>query len=138
MSGSVLLDVRKQIIVPDGYTTAASGAPPDSEAPLFECSLAENLGIRKFLIMSMEDLKGQMEQASRQTKTGQLPRKQFNQMMNSSIILTAWMTSALATCDAMLADAAARTPGLLSDELKDELIVKVNESNEPREPGDAT
>jgi hypothetical protein len=83
--------------------TAASGAPHDGCAPLFETNLTETLGIRKFLVMSMEDLQDQVKRAA---KDRSMHPKQFRAIKAQALLLTNWMTSALQMVDGMLGAAA--------------------------------
>lgn len=85
-----------------------------SDQPIFETTLQETLGIRKFLEMSMADLR---EQLARAALDPRVPKKVFTAQKRTAEILTAWMVSALATVDAMLADAAAKTKTSLAEEL---------------------
>lgn len=81
-------------------------AKPEGE-PLFECNLTELLGIRKFLEMSMADLREQVEKASRDAA---LTTKQFNSIKTHALILTTWMGSALQMTGNMLSTAKAAAP----------------------------
>jgi hypothetical protein len=103
-----------KIILPRSETTA-TGAPADGETPLFETTLEETLGIRKFIEMSIADMRVQLEAAS---KDRGLPAKKFKQMKTSAIIVTAWLTSSLEMVDGMLRDAATRGGRTLAQELR--------------------
>lgn len=81
--------------------------PPRGAEPLFETTTAETLGIRKFLEMSMADLRDQVTRAS---KDRAVPPKQFKQIKAHAMILTTWMVSALQMVDGMLAEAKAAEP----------------------------
>jgi len=94
-------------------STAASGAPPDGRNPMFETSLQETLGIRKFIEMSIADIRSQLERAA----IDGTPRKLFNAQKANGFIITAWLTSALMTVDGMLSDAAARSTTTLAQEM---------------------
>ena len=96
-------------------STAASGAPHDGQAPAFETTLAETLAIRKFIEMSIEDLRQQLELSS---KDG-TPRKLFLAQKANAFVITAWLTSALMTVDGMLASAAQRTQTTLAQEMRE-------------------
>ena len=96
-------------------TTAASGAPPDGKSPMFETTLVETLAIRKFVEMSIADIRAQLERAA---KDG-TPRKLFLAQKQNGYVITAWLTSALMTVDAMLGEAAARSTTPLAQELRD-------------------
>jgi hypothetical protein len=76
---------------------------PGGRAPLFETDLRETLGIRKFLVMSLEDIRIQLERASRDRS---LHPKRFRSMKVNSLVLTTWLTSALEMVDGMLGAAA--------------------------------
>jgi hypothetical protein len=94
-------------------TTAASGAPADGRAPMFETTLVETLAIRKFVEMSIADIRAQLELAARDGT----PRKLFLAQKQNGYVITAWLTSALMTVDAMLGEAAARSSTPLAQEL---------------------
>lgn len=96
-------------------TTAASGAPADGRSPMFETTLVETLAIRKFVEMSIADIRAQLERAA---KDG-TPRKLFLAQKQNGYVITAWLTSALMTVDAMLGEAAARSTTPLAQELRD-------------------
>jgi hypothetical protein len=103
------LDVKRQ-------STAASGAPPDGQSPMFETTLMETLGIRKFIEMSIADIRTQLEKAARDGT----PRKLFLAQQQNAFVITAWLTSALMMVDGMLASAAATQPTTLADEMRTE------------------
>lgn len=81
--------------------------PPRGAEPIFETTTAETLGIRKFLEMSMTDLRDQVTRASKDRK---VHPKQFKQIKAHAMILTTWMVSALQMVDGMLAEAKAAEP----------------------------
>jgi len=81
-------------------------AAPAGPAPLFETNLQETLGIRKFLVMSLEDVRAQLAAAAKDPK---VPRAHFNRMKVNAMVITAWLTSALAMVDQMLGAAAPTT-----------------------------
>lgn len=91
----------------------ASGAPADGCTPMFETNLAETLGIRKFLEMSMADLRDQVAKAGKDPK---VHVKQFKMIKAHATILTAWMVSALEMVDSMLAEAKARSETSLAEQ----------------------
>jgi hypothetical protein len=97
-------DPRK---VREGYRMELLGttpvAAPTTPAPLFETNLQETLGIRKFLIMSLEDTRQQIALAARDPKVS---RAHFNRMKANALVITAWLTSALEMVDGMLGAAA--------------------------------
>ena len=113
MSGDIIkirkptLDIKRQL-------TAASGVPPDGQSPLFETTLLETLGIRKFIEMSIADIRIQLEKAA---KDG-TPRKLFLAQKQNAHVITAWLLSALMMVDGMLASAAASQPNALADEMR--------------------
>jgi hypothetical protein len=74
-------------------------AAPAGPQPLFETNLQETLGIRKFLVMSLEDTCQQIALAARDPK---VTRARFNRMKVNAMVITAWLTSALAMVDQML------------------------------------
>jgi hypothetical protein len=80
-------------------------AAPTTLAPLFETNLTETLGIRKFLIMSLEDTRQQIALAARDP---QVSRAHFNRMKVNAVVITAWLTSALEMVDQMLGTAASQ------------------------------
>lgn len=82
---------------------------------LFEADLAETLGIRKFIEMSLADLNDQVTKAS---KDSAIPAKQFDLIKLNAMIVTAWLTSALQTVDGMLAEAKARSSESLAEQKK--------------------
>ena len=96
-------------------STAASGAPADGKTPAWESTLQETLGIRKFIEMSIADIRQQLERAA---KDG-TPRKTFLAQKANGFVITAWLTSALMTVDGMLAEAAVRSSNGLANEIKD-------------------
>lgn len=75
-----------------------------SADPIFETTLEETLGIRKFLEMSKADLREQLKRAAKHN-----PRR-FKEMRAHAAVLIAWMDSALEMVDNMLAEAKAREP----------------------------
>lgn len=81
--------------------------PPCGAEPLFETTTSETLGIRKFLEMSMADLRDQVTRASKDRK---VHPKQFKQIKAHAMILTTWMVSALQMVDGMLAETKAVEP----------------------------
>jgi hypothetical protein len=81
--------------------------PPRGAEPIFSTDLPETLGIRKFLEMSMADLREQIKHAS---KDSSISPKRFRQMKTHATILTVWMVSALEMVDNMLSEAKAREP----------------------------
>ena len=107
-------NVRAQVIDLRA-TTAASGAPADGRSPMFETTLVETLAIRKFVEMSIADIRAQLERAA---KDG-TPRKLFLAQKQNGYVITAWLTSALMTVDVMLGEAAARSSNGLAQELKE-------------------
>ena len=96
-------------------STAASGAPPDGQTPLFETNLQETLGIRKFIEMSIADIRTQLEKSA----SDGTDRKLFAAQKQNAFVITAWLTSALMMVDGMLASAAATENKPLADEMKD-------------------
>lgn len=102
------LDVKRR-------ETIASGQPADGQSPMFETTLMETLGIRKFIEMSIADIRTQLEKASRDGT----PRKLFLAQKQNAFVITAWLTSALMMVDGMLASAALTADKPLADELKD-------------------
>lgn len=84
-------------------TTPVNGAAPASRQPLFETNFAETLGIRKFLVMSLEDIQMQVKRAARDPA---LHPKQFRALKVNAMVVTAWLTSALQMVDGMLGAAA--------------------------------
>lgn len=78
-------------------------AAPGGRAPLFETNLAETLGIRKFLVMSLEDIQIQIRHAARDPA---VHPKRFRSMKVNAMVITAWLTSALQMVDGMLGAAA--------------------------------
>lgn len=111
MSGQLIRLPKPKLKLPK----TATAVPPTTETPpLFETDLSETLGIRKFIEMSMADLRSQLEIAA---KDG-TPRKQFLEMKANAFVITAWLTSALMTVDGMLQDAATRTNKLLAEEAR--------------------
>ena len=94
--------------------TATRVPPATGQEPAFETTLAETLAIRKFIEMSLADIKGQLERAA---KDG-TPRRVFAQQKASAVIITAWLTSALMMVDGMLAEAAARTNTTLANQIE--------------------
>jgi hypothetical protein len=115
MSGEIIKLKKPKMLLPE-TATAASGAPLDGQTPLFETNLQETLGIRKFIEMSMADLRIQLEKAARD---GTQP-KQFAAMKQNAFVITAWLTSALMTVDAMLQDAATRSSDQLATKIRTE------------------
>lgn len=101
------LDIKRQ-------STAASGAPPDGQSPMFETNLHETLGIRKFIEMSIADIRTQLEKAARDGT----PRKLFLAQKQNAFVITAWLTSALMMVDGMLASAAITGNKPLADEMR--------------------
>ena len=95
-------------------STAASGAAPDGQSPMFETTLMETLGIRKFIEMSIADIRTQLEKASRDGTD----RKLFAAQKQNAFVITAWLTSALMMVDGMLASAAATENKPLADEMR--------------------
>jgi hypothetical protein len=95
-------------------STAASGAPSDDQMPVFETNLQETLGIRKFIEMSMADLRTQLEKAARDGT----PKHKFAAMKQNAFVITAWLTSALMMVDGMLASAALKENKPLADEMR--------------------
>lgn len=93
--------------------TIATGLPEDGRSPMFETTLKETLGIRKFLEMSMADLRDQVEKAS---KDMLVTPRQFKHIKAHAVILTAWMVSALEMVDGMLADAKAKSDQSFADQ----------------------
>ena len=85
---SKIIDLRTHTRVP---------APVDPE-PAFETTLAETLAIRKFIEMSISDIRTQLERAA---KDG-TPRKLFLAQKSNATVITAWLTSALMMVDGML------------------------------------
>ena len=66
MAGEIIRLQKPKLKLPAVVnSTAASGAPPDGQAPMFETNLQETLGIRKFIEMSIADLRTQLEQAAK-------------------------------------------------------------------------
>jgi hypothetical protein len=94
--------------------TIASGQPADGVSPMFETTLMETLGIRKFIEMSIADIRTQLEKASRDGT----PRKLFLAQKQNAFVITAWLTSALMMVDGMLASAAISNPTPLADEMR--------------------
>ncbi len=95
-------------------STAASGAAPDGQSPMFETTLMETLGIRKFIEMSIADIRTQLEKAARDGTD----RKLFAAQKQNAFVITAWLTSALMMVDSMLASAAATENKPLADEMR--------------------
>ncbi len=95
-------------------STAASGSPPDGQSPMFETTLVETLGIRRFIEMSVADIRTQLEKAARDGTD----RGLFAAQKQNAFVITAWLTSALMMVDGMLASAAATENKPLADELK--------------------
>ena len=95
-------------------STAASGASPDGQSPMFETTLMETLGIRKFIEMSIADIRTQLEKASRDGTD----RKLFAAQKQNAFVITAWLTSALMMVDGMLANAALASNTNLADEMR--------------------
>lgn len=81
--------------------------------PIFTTDLAETLGIRKFLEMSIADLETQVRAAARDPRT---PAKHFSQVKANAVVITAWLVSALEMVDGMLAQAKAASPEPLADQ----------------------
>lgn len=97
----------------DGRSTITSGAPADGRTLMFETDLVETLGIRKFLEMSMADLRDQVAKAGKDPKVN---AKKFKMIKANATILTAWMVSALEMVDGMLAEAKARSETSLAEQ----------------------
>ena len=97
-------------------STAASGASPDGQSPMFETTLMETLGIRKFIEMSIADIRTQLEKAA----SDGTDRKLFAVQKQNAFVITAWLTSALMMVDSMLASAAATENKPLADEMRTE------------------
>ena len=95
-------------------STAASGAPSNGQTPMFETTLLETLGIRKFIEMSIVDIRTQLEKASRDGTD----RKLFAAQKQNAFVITAWLTSALMMVDGMLASAALTDNTNLTDEMR--------------------
>jgi hypothetical protein len=106
-----LIRLRKPMLDIPRRETIATGQPPDGKTPMFETTLQETLGIRKFIEMSIADLRTQLEIAS---KDG-TPRKLFLAQKQNAFVITAWLTSALIMVDGMLQDAASRATKPLSE-----------------------
>jgi hypothetical protein len=83
--------------------TESAVAAPAGPQPLFETNLQETLGIRKFLVMSLEDMRQQIATAAQDPK---VTRAHFNRMKVNAMVITAWLTSALAMVNQMLGAAA--------------------------------
>ena len=101
MAGDIIR-VRKPTLDIKRRETIASGQPADGVSPMFETNLLETLGIRKFIEMSIADIRTQLENAS---KDG-TPRKLFLAQQQNAFVITAWLASALMMVDGMLASAA--------------------------------
>lgn len=99
MSGDIILLNRVKKRTAPQAMTAVSGAPGDGETPMFETTLMETLAIRKFVEMSIDDIRTQVTRAA---KDG-TPRKLFEAQKQNAFVITAWLTSALMTVDGMLA-----------------------------------
>ena len=104
MSEIIRLNQVKKRAAPQPMT-AVSGAPPDGATPMFETTLLETLAIRKFVQMSIDDIRTQLALAA---KDG-TPRKLFLAQKQNAFVITAWLTSALMMVDGMLAECATTT-----------------------------
>jgi hypothetical protein len=103
------LDIKRH-----SQSTAASGAPPDGQSPIFETTLLETLGIRKFIEMSIADIRTQLEKASRDGTD----RKLFLAQKQNAHVITAWLLFALMMVDGMLASAAITNQNTLAEEMR--------------------
>lgn len=117
MSGDIIRLKKPMLKLPKVLeSTAASGAPPDGQSPMFETTLMETLGIRKFIEMSVADIRVQLEKASRDGT----PQRLFLAQKQNAFVITAWLTSALMMVDGMLASAAITEQTTLADEMRTE------------------
>ena len=81
---------------------------------MFETTLMETLGIRKFIEMSIADIRTQLEKAAKDDTD----RKLFAAQKQNAFVITALLTSALMMVDGMLASAAATENKPLADEMR--------------------
>ena len=106
-----IISLDKRLVNLNGSAMPTKAPAPE---PAFETSLNETLAIRKFIEMSIEDIKAQTEQAARDRV------KDFESIKHNAFVITAWLTSALLMVDGMLSEAAARSKSTLADEMKND------------------
>lgn len=85
--------------------------------PSFELNLVETLGVRKFLIMGLENINAQVAAIGRQRA---LPAKQWRDVKANADAVRAWIGSCLGVLDGMLQDAAATKDEAVSARLQQE------------------